>query len=743
MEAFAWLWPEGQHLRGWTPDCTKRFADLAYFDLVAATCDPHRVVTGAVQLPLETALPQPLATWLMARLNQHQRLTLRLSADLPPPWRRFPYEWLTLDGQPLHGRLRIWRHVPRTAEPFPPTPPALVALLNLWPPEEATQPLERFPLSPAQVYRYDGRCWVEALLCNQDPRAFSALCLIAHGSEQAEGLPFRLADGTCWELPPTRPLPPLVILLACGDCDGHLLDYAATLLQRGAHTVLAALGKLDARDVAVLLPKLLQGWLEEKPIGAVLDAAQAAIQWQGRGRLCLLGTGELRMSAAVTPVALLPTPQLAEHTCAGETAALQALLPRLTLECFLDTGESSRASAGLREHLGVPELGAPTENRHLLQRLSPLATDLPLLTRLWVLPLLTHLAEQHDHERLNDCRRQLAQLAQAHPEFAGLYADWAKAEYRRGHYAKAAQAALDGLRCTRSVDENSIRLLGMWVLILLDLNMREPVQALLDLRDRQLDQVGEGFASQERFKDMDSRGRLALRRSQYAEARVRFSRKRNQAAEHQENGRRELAWLLYATALLGPTQDGAEYAEESQRILANRPQIGAGNDDVLYLLRALAAWGWRWQDAHAWATLMTWLPELTDRLDKHQDTGPVGFALAYLHLCQRDQSNTLPSWDSIQAALADDRYFLELAIFNRLLNQPPAETKRWLNRYHQERREAMCTLMPDNLPEWLQSELPTIELDDVHDQEAQECRLLNATTPPDWDALCSAHLLPW
>lgn len=750
MDERVWLWPEGrhgEHLRVWTPDRTERFAELVPggFDSTADR-DPGRLVDGAETLALEAALPTPLATWL-ARLCQTSRLRLHLCAGLPKAWYRFPYEWLTLDGQPLHDRLRVWRHVPRTAEPRSPVPPAPVALFNLWPPDEAVQPLADFSLAPAKVHRHDGCRWVEALLRTRDLHAFSALCLIAHGSERADARPFRLPDGSLWELPPAQPLPSLVILLACGDNGGNLLDYAAALLKRGASTVLAALGRLDARDMTALLPILLHGWLTGERIGDALDAAQTAVAWRGRGRLCLLGTGELRMGDA-PELADWATDRLAEHARAGEDTALRALLPRLTLDGFLHAGESSQATPRLREYLGIPELGAPTENRSLLERLWPLAKNWPALTRLWVSPLLAHLAEQHDHSHLNDCRRQLVQLARAHPEFAGLYADWAKAEYRRGHYAKAAAATMAGLGSATGTDEISVRLLGLLILILIDLNLPEPGRALLDLRERRLDRLDGAFAEQEQFKDVESRGRLALRRGEHREALAWFRHKRAQAPEHKENGWRELAWLLYAAALVGPIEGDTDYAEECRAILAGHPEPGTGNDPVLYLLRALAAWTWRRGDAAARDALVAWLPELKTRLDGRQDIGPVGFALAYLHLDQRQRGDwsALPAWESVRVGLEEDRYFLELAIFDRLLDRPRPETEAWLTRHHRERRDTLGALTPEKLPDWLRSELPEMWSADVRGRESRESQerdLLLATAPPDWNALIAARLLPW
>ena len=743
-ETEVWLWPEGQggeHLRGWMPDETCCFPKLTGTEL--SIRNPDTLITGQCAIPLETGLPSPLADWLTVRLRQTSRLSLRLTADLPAAWQRFPYEWLTLDGAPLHDRLRVWRKVPRTAEPPVPVRSAPVALLNLWRHSDPVQPLAGLAVSPVAVHRYDGRRESEALLRSQDVRAYSALCLIVHGSEPRDILPFKLPDRTLWELPPV-PLPPLVILLACSDSNGKLIDYAATLLQRGAVTVLAAIGKPDPRDAAALLPRLLQGWLAGEPIGTTLAAAQTAIAWHGKSRWCLLGAGDLRMSDTAT-LADRPTDQLVESARAGDDAVWCELLPRLTLQAFQTGGDLSPATQSLRDHLALPELGAPDANHRLLHRLAPIVDTLPVLTKFWVAPLLTHLAGQHDHELLNSGRRRLEDLAKAHPESVNLYADWASADYRRGYYARAAATTMAGLRCATGTDEITVRLLRSLVNILLDLNLPGPAQGWFDLWEQRLEQLDGDFGEQEHFKGRDIRGRLALRQGQVSTALAWFHRKRIEASDHKETGHRELAWLLYAAALTGPVNDAAQYAEECRALLADHPEPGHGNDNVLYLLRALAAWTWRRRDGAAWELLASWLPELENRLERRQDTGPVGFTLSYLHLYQREAGGTLtlPAWETLRVSLEDDRYFFELAVFSYLLERPHAETEKWLNRYQQERRAVIEVLKPVNLPAWLPTEPPPILPNDLNDQESRERQLLLGAAPPDWNALVAAHLLPW
>ena len=736
-----WLWPEPVHkperLRAWTPDETETFPELT--DAQLGALSSHDVINGTHTLPLETVWPPALAGWFAARWRRSDRVQLRLSADLPVRWQQLPYEWLALDGQPLQNRLQVWRSAPRTAEPAPLVRPAPVAVLNLWPDDEPIHPLHPLPLAPTEAHCFDGRGEVQTLLrYHQELRVYSALCLIVHGSERLDALPFRLPDHTLWELPQT-PLPPLVILLACGDCDGHLLKYATALLERGAKTVLAALGQLDARDIKALLPRLLQGWHAGERIGQTLHTVQTAISWWGKGRLCLLGAGELRMTA-VEAQADWPTDRLAERARAGDDAALQSLPPRLTLACFLANGTPSQATQHLRKYLKVEELGASTENRRLLHRLWPFADAWPTLTRLWLIPLLSHLAEQHDHDQLDACRRCLEDLALADFEFTGLYYDWAKAEYRSGRYAQATAVALRGLQGLREFERDPTipRLLGLLANTLIDLDLPELAQVAQTRRQNLL--ARQTGADEERFKSLDIEARLALRSGEPSSALMRFKRKRRIAKNDGKDGQRELASLLYASALTGPHPDDSSWFEETVSLLTAHPEPGSGHDDVLYLLRALAAWVWRrGNEAAALPLFAHYLPTLRELLASSHDNGPAGFTLVFLHLHRRDCVNSLdlPGWADLRAALKETRYFLELAIFSRLLDEPPEQTEHWLRHFADERDHTLHGeswpkwLSPDNLTQWLTQ------------RRERECNLLLAAQPPAWDDLVKAGLLPW
>lgn len=141
-------------------------------------------------------------------------LRLHLSEGLPPAWQRFPFEYLSRQGQPAGRQLQVIRHAPRTAAPpvFPRTQDVLI--LDLWPDGERLNSRRGEPLFRNLIDGLESACvlrgfpQVQAQLERLDLTALSLLAVICHGSEGQDPEPFRLAAGG---------LPPLVALLACGS----------------------------------------------------------------------------------------------------------------------------------------------------------------------------------------------------------------------------------------------------------------------------------------------------------------------------------------------------------------------------------------------------------------------------------------------------------------------------------------------------------------------------------------------
>jgi hypothetical protein len=214
------------------------------------------------------------------------------------------------------------------------------------------------------------------------------------------------------------------VLLACGDRDGNLLEYAAGLLEAGARTVLAPLGQLSAPRAAEALRGLLSAWQAGQPVAeALAAAAMADDSGHGARRLCLVGDPTLRVAACPTPREL-PRQSLIQAVRTalavatvekpGDTSSnsgtLAALLERLTLEAFQGDGErvwdGEKPAKGVRKRLREDlalryDFSGNAPARVLLHALLQIQADLPPLTRAWIVPLAHYLAEGHDQPLLS------------------------------------------------------------------------------------------------------------------------------------------------------------------------------------------------------------------------------------------------------------------------------------------------------------------------------------------------------
>jgi len=157
-------------------------------------------------------------------------------------------------------------------------------------------------------------------------------------------------------------------------------------------------------------------------------------------------------------------------------------------------------------------------------------------------------------------------------------------------------------------------------------------------------------------------------------------------------------------------------------------------------LRALAAWAWRRQDSECLEVIRPYFTSLNGLLEQpSQDHGPVGFTLAYLHLCQRNGATLpgeLPEWVLVEQALEADHYWLELAIFQHLLAVPVTRIEKSLDRFQDERLHAPAD---QHWPAWLS----TADLRGVMaTRDAQARERLCVNPPGAWETLVAAGLLP-
>jgi hypothetical protein len=508
---------------------------------------------------------------------------LHLTEDWPVEQQRAFHEAVLADPNVReHGQVIF--DVPRTAAPpVLPSSPS-VTIVDLWPDTEREdgQPPPLFKnllqgLPNAAQWR--GVAEVERKLAGGGLSHRSLLVIIAHGSERQDAPPFRLADGQEWTLPPDIPLPPLVLLLACGNADHHLVEYGRRLRKAGVQTVLAPTGRLDARPADRFLRDFLQGWQAGQRVDALLWRAQRQPDSDyGAGRLIILGRGDLRAGLAHAP-AEWPDAVLqnaARALTPDSVPALQALLERLTWQCYLQEGHLEGVVDQLYEALDLKYDDRDREPA-LLELLVQHGSQWALLTQSWILDYQIYLAEIYDHRWLPvGSARKLPNAPAPHACY-----HYAKGHYRAGAYPRAARQLAIGLHAlppARWPLRSGLGLLGVLVNTLIDLNLPDLAQAAFDQLDLVLSRVSSASADRETLNHWDRRARLALRHGQ---PRIALGHYRQKQQRDQRDPDRELAWLLYVAAW-ADLPEGPNYAAEVQAKLSTRyppdEAFGHGNE---------------------------------------------------------------------------------------------------------------------------------------------------------------------
>lgn len=667
----AWIWPENDGIRWWTPSYTTLLRVNGPF-ASGEQASVRELRDRHDRLSLRHGLSPSFGHLLADALADRRRLRLHLSRKLDPVWHSCPYEWFTSDGESLFGSLLAERYAPeRTVSVAPVDPTRPIAILNLLDVDEPVQPADAVPVGTARIY--DGLAAVDHFLNQADVAGLGALVVVAHGTERGGDCPFRLPDGSVWGLPFSRGLPPLVILLACGNDEGNLVVNARRLLDAGAVTVLAPLGRPSPDGASRFLAEFLMQWRAGNRVDDALLAAQREPQAQrGACLLQLIGLGDLRMSTEVRREERADQP-LAAIADGGDALALTTLINRLTLRCFQQGQGLDQAEDALRVLLNVRWYDEHAEKR-LFSLFGRLCGDLWPMSQAWIRPLEALFAEAYDHRRLPEfeqARRELDRTDLVMP--APVYHYWSKIYYRQGRYALSLQDVSRGLVqidpgafCTQGAG-----LVGHLVGLLVDVDLPAPAEVLHQQMDDCLAQQADEKSAWERHKLKDRAARIALRLGQAERAMTIYRLKRRESLRFGGNGSRELAWLLYIGAWTDP-QNATGLALGVSAILADeaavRQGLGPGNVDPVYLLRAYAAWAWRAGSADACRQILAYRELLEERL-LSGDAGPPGFVFAFLHLCRQKgmhMHEDIPSWDSIAAALENQRYFLELTALSAL-----------------------------------------------------------------------------
>lgn len=719
----AWLWPEGGQARWWTPEDTQVWPGQEPALLLERLCRP--------------GMTSPAAT----------PVWLHLTEDWPAEAQRAVHRAITANPAMMAG-WQVILDAPRTATPPVLPPRANLVIADLWP------ETERDDGQSPQLFRHlldelpDTKLWrgiaaVERQMAHCDRSQQSLLVIIAHGSERHDAPPFRLADGRPWALPSGIGLPPLVILLACGNADHNLVAYGRRLRKAGVQTVLAPTGQLDARPADRFLRDFLHGWQAGQRVDELLWRTQRQPDREyGAGALVILGRSDVHVGPAYSPAGW-PDAEL-ERVARALTPdcvpALQALLERLTRQCYRQDGDLEGAVDALYEAL---DLDYDDRDREplLLELLARHGSQWARLTQSWVLPYRIYLAEIYDHSLLpTGSSRNPANADAPHACYHR-----AKGQYRNGAYPRAVRELTTGLQAlppARWHQRSGLGLLGLLVNCLIDLNAPEPAQSVFDQLNLALNRTSAGSAHRQLLNHWDRRARLALRHGQPEIALRHYQQKRQRDSRDPD---RELAWLLYVAAW-ADLPEAPGYAAEVQATLQKLSVpdfvFGRGNETPAYLLRALAVWAWRSADPKSAAGVMAWTDRLMERLGQVQDPGPFAMTLGYLHLYARRQPavGNLPDWTIIADALEREHYWFELASLSSLLQRPVAETRRVLDQFQALRANTGAELatLPDELDQRVTLNWPGM----LEQREANERALLLAEQPPSAAHWVNQGMLP-
>lgn len=690
------------------------------------------LLEGETRRPVKDVLQTDLIEVLQQTGKPGAVVRLHLLSSLPEVWQTVPFECFpaSLAGE---ARLQVIRHAnpPHHLRGSSSTPEGI--LLDLWPRDEPVRPVQVLSRHPI-CHRYTRN---PADRLEYPEGAYSWLAVVAHGSEQAEGAPFRLADNTPWQLPRLHDLPPLVLLMACGTACGNMLRYGKTLLDAGVRTVVVATGPLDAEAARDFLTRFAEAWPTGQSIGELWFTLQTEdVRPKGCRKLYLLGDPDWRITQHkhLCDWNTLELAQAVKDEWAQSTRgpALLNGLEKLTLAQLIDANDLEGIERKFWVSLGIEAPGT-IERQRLLNIMAEPLDNLAPMVQWWLIPLLVSVAESLNHPRMKELmpHRERFERSPHIPLF--VYHYWSLPYYRMGYYGQAMSYVMNGLRRYQPERHHSFNagLLGMLGGLLLDLNLP---RTTLNILDRLSDDLGcrtDANACDEKFYLLDRQARCAMRVGEMHRAHALYQHKRKQALDQGEDGLRETGWLLYVAAWSGKAgSDEREAVIQALTQTGDDPALLASNSNTTYLLRALAAWAWLGQDQAAWHQVAAWKAQLHQYL---WDRGPLGFIWVFQYLAARDMGLPLPDlseWEQLEVDLESQAYWLELAILNALLGKEE-RSQRALNRQQAQQRNALKELEP--IPDWLQGELGEIseEARERAQRERDYLKILSSREKPE------------
>ncbi len=682
-----------------------------------------------------------IETWL-AECEAKQMIRLYFVNNLPEAWQALPLEWCRVKGEMLYQHMQVLRYVPFYPENLPVTCSQSALFLNLWPKPPrherrtnstlknrngSTATLAPFSYlialmrkKPKQYQVVTGSIKAQFHLEQHDITQHSLLCVIAHGSENRQKKPFLTNNGDDdWALPEQQ-LPPLVLLLACGSEAGNLIHYSLRLLSRGAKTVLAPIGKLDASQVEIFLERFLQQWQKGKQVHDILGELQQDKDLNHAAlRIRLIGQGGLYQYHQNPPQDEKHThydaswsglQQCIQHNERDDDRCFVALLNQLTYRCLMQDNSLEQSVVTLYAASGLI-YNDPHEDARLYLRLKQVYEQCWQITQHWLHYYLLFLSSLHDHRNITLYRRKISQSVDIHiPEENLFFYYLMHGFYRKGNYAKAIEVFVLGFNeIERKIAPNKVqfkepeyKLSALSINIFIDMNFPRLGNALLEHSRYCLEEASLPYDTYRKaeFTLLDQEARLLARNGQSADqmqvgltkAIMKLERKRELAQQDNHDGHRELASLLSLSTWLD--KPNRVYAEMTLSMVANTKTTSEdirqteGNCTVLYLLRALASWAWHQNDQEAYEKVKSYLPVYKEIGEMRHlgDAGPIGFIIAYLALLRNKQAQQL--WPMMASKLENDAYFLELSIFHALLNDKQ-ESKHNYRRFSRQQQRVL------------------------------------------------------
>ena len=674
------------------------------------------------------------------------------------------WEWLHHHGSPLRAQAMVerfatvnWNNAPRVSGD--------IAVLDTWF-DQPGRPQRQFNLDTDHTYCYRGLKNIRTFLASGAFAAFSAGVVVAHGNpawhQGTQGQFLAQGESTPdWQFG-DAPLPPVVLLLVCGDDQaGFVSGLARQLLTQGARCVIAPNGTLSRAEADTFLTSFIQGWTRGATVAELLHTAQSQASVPGGPQsLWLVGDGSISREGTTRDVGESPRQRyeacrqtlkrLSNSAGAGATLPLDQdsfaeLLRSIGLASLQSTGSFDAAAdqvLGLIAKLWRDAVPV----RVLAGALDGAAHGTGSVHRTWLSRVICFLEEAYGQGMLKRhvLQAQLAELDVPQPR---LRLCQARGLYRLGAYDKCTPAVL------RALDESSnapqlrslrLDLLGELAAYFVDLNLGPQAKQLCDAIRAELDPTDSGEAFQ-LFALRDRLARALVRCGDIASAIHEQQLKRSETHGWQLDGQRELAWQLFLAAWSPQDRPAAATAWANEvrmaieaRLVGENPdrlRFSSHDDPLPYLVRAACTWDWRVRDG-CFSNLVEPIIQMleTNVVLAPVDPGPIGFASASLYLGGHPTAETV--WRRARDHMTERRYHLELAVLERLLGDLSGANCSLL-RFHKLRAQAVRLPTGCAWP----TELGGSAIDAAH-LSAQDAREASALVDGSAEQLSGVGLLP-